>query len=409
MTTHAASPSHHRGLASSHGLAMNPGVPSSNTWRAKVPAATRERIREKIMAVLLTLKPNAPAAVLQKLPSMSARLEESLLLTARSEDEFSNDGTLQQRIMVLQQKNANKLLKRPSPSAAAQRSPRLNDEQRKRFFIYLQAWRNKTVQDEGVGPWDIMPNQVIAQIATIVPLNYDELEQACGVDSKWIDKYGESLMRHIEHCLKHLQGTTNNIGGAPKPPTPRAYDQEPDEKRLRTTKGGASSPTKAAASSGSRMTPIAPAKTHKQGAPHFPPGPSFVVPTTPRVYEGENGSALTSFLRAATTTTTGPSHKAPTGLSMAVAGQSQAPPHLLPRLNESVLPTPEAYEEELNRLRLLLHQSQQDNLRLGAEVQYLRQQLDQRTASDAVEGLVAFQTANAKTKQLAKKGAYPRA
>ncbi|KAG9407924.1 hypothetical protein AC1031_021161 [Aphanomyces cochlioides] len=364
MTTHVAASDMHLRMG-------NPTTPSS--WRARLSMEKRDAIQKNIMHVLIQLKPNAPSAVVQKLPSMSKRLEESLLLMARSEDEYLNDATLQQRIMDLQQKNASKLLKRPSPSAS-QRGPRLTDDQRKKFFVYLQAWRNKTVQDEGIGPWDIMPTHILAQVATVVPTDFHQLEQACGVDPKWIEKYGESFMRHIEHCLKHLQAKT------------RTSEQEPEEKRLKVSKPSPASPSKA-----SRVTPIAPAKPVAAPAPTPPlftnlPTPSYIVANvSPSPMYDNEGSVhgLTSILRPQST---------PKGAAA-----------LLPRLNDSVLPTVEAYEEELNRLRMMLTRSQQENAVLSAEVQYLRQQLrqsnDAAAAAAACEALVACQTANVKEKK----------
>ncbi|ETW07631.1 hypothetical protein H310_02101 [Aphanomyces invadans] len=356
-----------RGNPSVAGRLMNGNRPGC-AWRARLSKESRMDVQHKIIHVLRQMKPNAPEAVIVKLPGMSTRLEESLFLMARSEGEYLDESTLHHRIVDLQNKNASRLLKRSSPSGA--RGLRLNDDQRRRFFGYLQAWRNKTVLNEGVGPWDIMPTQVLAQVATMAPTSLQELEQTCGMGSAWISKYGLSLMRHIDHCLKHLK-----CGTAAPPPS------SADTKRIKTSKSIAS-PSKG----GSRMTPIAPAKPLLKlptASNAFVPQPAFVptgyAPASTSMHDGEQMHGLTTFLRG--------QH----------AAAAAAP--LLPRLSESVIsPSIEAYEEELVRLRMVLHQTQQDNAQLHAEIQFLRQQVQQQHAADAAiaacEALVACQTAS---------------
>ncbi|RQM27550.1 hypothetical protein B5M09_002800 [Aphanomyces astaci] len=340
----------------------------SGAWRARLAKEARLNIQYKIMNVLRQMKPNAPDVVIAKLPGMSIRLEECLLLMARTEDEFLNESTLHHRIIDLQHKSESRLLKRSSPSGPSA-THGLNDELRRRLFVYLQAWRNKTVQEEGVGPWDILSTQVLAQIANLAPINLQELDQTCGMGPRWIAEYGMSLMRHIDHCLKFLK-----LG---------SIHQTTDTKRHKPSKSP-TSPSKAT----NRMTPIAPAKPLQK-----PPTvrASYVVPQPAFVPSGYTSSSSPLF---------DPEQPMHHGLTTFLRGQHAvaATAPLLPRLSESVMsPSIEAYEEELARLRMALHQSQQDNAQLQAEVHFLRQQVHQQQAADAAiaacEALVACQTA----------------
>ncbi len=212
----------------------------------------REQVQRDIMSTLTQLKPNAPSVVIAKLPGMAKRMEENLWLLARSADEFLNPNTLKERIMEVQQKNTNRLLKRPSPSSSSGYSSdnksqpgrddhvscaqadnaadikntntdtntdantRLSEAESKRLFGHLQAWRNRTVQEEGMGPWDIVPTYVLAQAATFCPRDMSEIEACCGFEQskeksdknnnhhRWIQTFGPSLLRQIRQFVHDL-------------------------------------------------------------------------------------------------------------------------------------------------------------------------------------------------------------
>ncbi|OQS06466.1 hypothetical protein THRCLA_01494 [Thraustotheca clavata] len=348
-------------------------VSSDSSWRDYVSIEKREAVQHLIVSVLMQLKPNAPAAVLQKLPGMAKRIEESLFAIAQSEAEFVNEATLKQRIMAIQQQNASRLLKRPSPSAAAQaRGKRLTDEQSKVLFAYLQAWRNKTVQEEGIGPWDVVPTHILAQIATTCPRSILELEQCCPGEQQWIQKYGSSLLQNIVQFEAKL----------PK------QSQGPPEKRAKLT-----SPRKA-------PSPKQPRTTKKQIAikPSLPPqSPSISSIFPPPVPPFANGAFstnestpsnnLTSFLRRSPKLS-----PAMQPIMPRVPSEAGSPyPPLAPPKNTTIETTS---EDEVSKLRALLQQVQNENAQLTAEVAYLRQQLRQQQANEAAacQALVQCQT-----------------
>ncbi|KDO33728.1 hypothetical protein SPRG_19337 [Saprolegnia parasitica CBS 223.65] len=349
-------------------------------WRAYVAPGKRETVQQQIVSVLTALKPNAPAAVLQKLPGMAKRIEESLFAAATNEADFTNEATLQTRIMQIQQSNANRLLKRPSPSAAAQaRGRRLSDEQSKLLFAYLQAWRNKTVQEEGIGPWDVVPTHILAQVATTCPRSILELEQCCPSDHHWIQKYGSSLLLTIVQFEAKL----------PKQHASSSSSMGPPEKRAKVA-----SPRKP-------PSPRQPRTLKKQiaikpGMPPPSPSISSLFPVPPPYNGGlfpsstdPSTNGLTSFLRK--------SSPKLTPAMQPIMPRVEAPATSYPPLAPPK-PTADATvaEDEVTRLRAMLVQVQQENLQLHGEVAYLRQQLRQQQANEAAacQALVACQTAN---------------
>ncbi|OQR86137.1 hypothetical protein ACHHYP_10936 [Achlya hypogyna] len=364
----------------------------SSSWRDYVAATTRESVQQQIVSVLMRLKPNAPAAVLAKLPGMAARIEDSLFAMAASETEYVDEATLQRRMGEIQQKNASRLLKRPSPSAAAQaRGRRLTDDQSKQLFTYLQAWRNKSVQEEGVGPWDIVPTHILAQVATTCPRSILELEQCCPGEHHWIQKYGSSLLLHIVQFEAKLP--RQNLG--------------PPEKRAKVA-----SPRKPPPS------PRAPRPLKKQvaikpGIPPPSPGISSLFPAVPAFNGGlfpssdnatpsPSGNGLTSFLRKSPKLSPAMTPIMPrVDASTAVAATTNAVTQLVSGAAYPPLAPPKTTsagepDDDVARLRALLAQVQQENAQLHNEVAYLRQQLRQQQANEAAacQALVACQTAN---------------
>jgi hypothetical protein len=173
-------------------------VPAENepaaTWRDSVDPAVRKGVHEKIVEYLGTLKPNAPPKVLEKLPGLAYRMEENLFKMATSETEYKDQTTLPQRLTLIQQANAKRLLQQQCPpvspkdkdaSASPTRSRKpLNEEQARVVFSCLQSWRQKLVNMYGSTPWEILPNTILAKVA-VFPRRPRSWSCAASRPSRW--------------------------------------------------------------------------------------------------------------------------------------------------------------------------------------------------------------------------------
>ncbi|DAZ92958.1 TPA: LOW QUALITY PROTEIN: hypothetical protein N0F65_012999 [Lagenidium giganteum] len=213
----------------------------TRTWRDQVASSVREGLRGKIAALLRSMKPNAPAKVLEKLPGMAHRMEESLLQFAPNEHEYMDQTTLRHRLSLIQQQNAVRLLQQQhkppsiSPKQHHQsatnllsgRTP-LTEEQAKLMFQCLQGWRLKLVNTLGVTPSDIVPNQLLARVAVVAPKSPQELA-TCGLSEHQLERFGPSLLQEVQTVLASPAFAQ---GGSTTVIAPPAVQPTPAEKAL---------------------------------------------------------------------------------------------------------------------------------------------------------------------------------
>ncbi|KAJ0407386.1 hypothetical protein ATCC90586_000093 [Pythium insidiosum] len=209
---------------------------SSPSWRDRVERRTREAMHRLIVDYLKNLKPNAPAKVLEKLPGLAYRMEDTLLRVANSEAEYCDQTTLPQRLTLIQQTNAKRLLQQQSPAVSPKdkdgtqrlhgtRQP-LSEEQARVVFSCLQSWRQKLVNMYGATPWEILPNQILAKVAVYIPSTLQELV-ICGVTNEQLERFGNSLLQEIQKVMNalntnatataHLQVVTSNLSRSASP------------------------------------------------------------------------------------------------------------------------------------------------------------------------------------------------
>ncbi|KAF0699803.1 Aste57867_9644 [Aphanomyces stellatus] len=76
--------------------------PPAPAWQSeKSDTQIRHEVINKIVAFLRNQKPNAPADWIRRLPQMAKKLEEKLYRSARTKDEYVNEGTLKARLQVV--------------------------------------------------------------------------------------------------------------------------------------------------------------------------------------------------------------------------------------------------------------------------------------------------------------------
>jgi hypothetical protein len=395
------------------------------SWQDVVDTAVRETMHAKIVEILRALKPNAPEKVLERVPGLAYRMEESLFRMAASEGEYRDFATLPQRLAHIQEASAKRLLQQQSApgnahaapargaSGAAAAPPRvvLTEDQARVVFQCLQTWRQKLVNMYGVAPWEILPNQALAKVALHLPSNEQELA-VCGVEDGQIARFGSSLLQELQQICNVWTNASSKYNATPaagRGAAKMAGRKAEGSKRPATDaagankrrKGSASSPGDASFSSGSARLAPAPALNYSTSAGSSTSAP--LLSNSQILFRAPGIDSLPTLLSSASAAN-GAGKKAfaaPNAGRLSPSGQVLHPPlfsridggrqehshmHLLaqgagqvskqqqeqPALEQ---PNAEAYEKEIQTLRWLLHQSQQEKSQLEAEVQHLRQQL----------------------------------
>ncbi|KAG6962090.1 hypothetical protein JG687_00007330 [Phytophthora cactorum] len=326
----------------SGGVAVMPNAAAAGAVMHDDEAADKSPMRkamiDRIVETLRAMKPHAPEKVLAALPRLALHMDKALFKLAKNEAEYCDPSTLRLRIAHIQESNAKRLLaqqqqqqqqQKPEQSSTAAVPPLkpLTEEQARIIFQHLQSWRQKLVNMYGVAPWDILPNATLAKVALYMPATEQELS-VCGVGNEQVARFGSSLVQE----LQRLRGPTLS-----KPAT-RPIKAKPGRKAGSGKRG--SSDSLAAGANKKRK--------NGEAARLAPAAPSF------------NGMSL----------------MAPAPLLPAV----DSLPTLLPTLSKQQnVKSLEAYEQEVQSLRWMLHQSQQEKSQLEKEVQRLRAQLQGQT------------------------------
>lgn len=437
--SHQSSPRYNGSRYPSDQEMRSPEPNKKDDWHSHIDGSVRDGMLTKIVAFLKALKPNAPPKVLEKLPGLAYRMEEHLFKLATSETEYSDQATLPQRLNVIQQTNAQRLLQLQQQASAM--SPKtkattplnrkaLSEEQARVVFQCLQSWRQKLVNIYGVDPWDILPNQVLAKVALYVPTTEQELA-LCGLQGDCLARFGSSLLQELRticgNAAKAANSTspsarqnartpspsTKRVTEKPKavrPAAPRANENASGKKR----KAAMIAPSSDPAAMG--FTPPTAAQANRSnGAVNFPNlAPSqllfrpmgmdatsagsaamhSVLPTLlpsaapPVTTNGSNGSAA-KFTPTGRPPMIQPQPSASFGREAAADIAQENHMHLLAqgagrmsKQHESeATKSADMYEKEIYTLRMLLQQSQQEKIQLAAEVQRLRHQLQPTPSS----------------------------
>ncbi|GMF28138.1 unnamed protein product [Phytophthora fragariaefolia] len=176
----------------------------------------RRAMVDKIVETLRALKPHAPEKVLVALPKLAQHMEKALYKLAKNEAEYCDPSTLRLRIASIQENNAKRLLaQQQTPEQSSNAVPPLKplaEEQARLIFQHLQSWRQKLVNMYGVAPWDILPNPTLAKVALYMPSSEQELT-ACGVGNEQVARFGSSLVQE----LQHLRGSAPQSKPANRP------------------------------------------------------------------------------------------------------------------------------------------------------------------------------------------------
>jgi ribonuclease D len=385
------------------------GGSSSSTWRNFVSENVREQIRTTIVNTLKTMKPNAPEKILEKLPGMAARIDENLFKVAINEQEYADTSTVSQRLSVIQQVNTQRLLQHESPSG----SPRSVNDQNKvlpakkalaqdraRFvYTHLQAWRQKLVNTLGIPPSEIVSNKNLAKVAINVPISNQEL-RTCGMEEQKIDRFGISLIHEIQIVLQKLpledglppkpQGPTevgkhlltSSSSGGQGIATKKRRTSSKSSLKMSTSGYGAGPITPTGTGASSPLVPPSALLFHSGSSTPMTgptsPGLASLLPAlnnAPRSHLGGRfSSALTQSLRPqlAQSSTSGDNSQDSMQILACEAEQLK---------KTSGNSSSEEYKKEIQNLRCLLHQSQEENRQLQEEIKSLKSQLE-RTIKD---------------------------
>ncbi len=364
----------------------------SLSWREQVDQATRELLHQKIVDYLKALKPNAPSKVLVKLPGLAYRMEETLLTLASTIQEYSDQATLPQRLTLIQQANAKRLLQQQAPVVSPKDKEKelrhrhaLNEDQARVVFSCLQSWRQKLVNMYGATPWEILPNQVLAKVAVFIPSTLQELS-VCGLQDEQLQRFGSSLLQEIQKIVNALQsnnGTSHLTSLPPRSPSPATIKRPSTSKA--TTKRDAMTQKKR------KTMDIARSTTTTAG---YNPSASYIAPAPVllRPMEGGTATQLPALLPSGplpsgstasnankpsyNTTTTSPffgrgptTHEQDNRMHLLAQGAGQVSQQKQGHVSFDM------YVKEIQSLRWLLQESQREKAQMEEELQRLRQQV----------------------------------
>jgi ATP-dependent DNA helicase RecQ len=77
---------------------------------------------------------------------------------------------------------------------------RLPDD-RKKLYLDMKRWRNETADKEGMPPFTILRNELLAEIVLSAPQSKAALREIKGVGEKTVEKYGDAILGLIPDGL----------------------------------------------------------------------------------------------------------------------------------------------------------------------------------------------------------------
>lgn len=375
----------------------------------------RSEMIGRIRAMLQAMKPHAPEKVLAALPRLAQNMEKTLFKLAKNEAEYCDPATLRLRIAHIQEKNATHLLAQQQQQQLLEHTNSgngitpmlkpLTKEQARIIFQHLQSWRQHLVNMYGVVPWDILPNSTLAKVALYMPMTEQELV-VCGVENEKIARFGSSLIQELQrhrissrpvNKMKTTQGRKASLG---KRGTPGSLA---GGKRNKKRKNKEAARLVSAPSSPNSLL-------LKSPAPLLPAVDSLptLLPTVSIMPRGGGGAAFTTAPSSSMTMKQSqissairlsPAQTIPQPFSTRLQPQEQQQQqqsssspalenhmHLLVQgagelSKQQTSKSLEAYEQEVQSLRWMLHQSQQEKSRLEQEIEQLRSELQDANRS----------------------------
>ncbi|CEG35439.1 HRDC-like [Plasmopara halstedii] len=388
------------------GVALKIHAGAPDTVEMTVANPLRKELADRIAEILRVMKPHAPDTVLSALPRLALHIEKALFKEANNEKEYFDLSTLHSRIIRIQENNLKKLLdqqQRSQPltteqSGGSARAPTrlLTEEQARVIFRHLQMWRRKLVDMYGVAPWDILPNSTLAKVAFYMPATEEELS-TCGVGNEQAARFGSSLVRVLNHCqitvlkkqlnpsidAKHVQKIGLEKRGSSKPSAVGASKRRKKgeavhsalDSRLNETPLMAPAPLLPAVDSLPTLLPTA--SINPNGATIAPTAlqQSSFSPAASSQSSCCRGPQQQPFFARLQPQPQQPKEQQPENhMHLLIQGAGQ----LSKQQNAKIL---EAYEQEVQSLRWMLHQSQQEKLQLEMEVHRLRTELQRTNCS----------------------------
>ncbi|CAI5709944.1 unnamed protein product [Hyaloperonospora brassicae] len=360
-------------------------------------AAMRQTMVRAIVETLRALKPHAPEKVLAGLPTLAQHMDTTLFKLAPSEAEYCDRTTLRSRIAQIQETNAKRLLaqqQQRTPECSSSSShvvPALKplaEMQACKVFQHLQSWRQQLVHAHAVAPWDILPNATLANVALYMPSSEAELAR-CGIGTDRMTRFGPSLMQELQRLSwSHVRASDPLLrakSSRKSPSTGKRSAPEsmagPSSRRKKQKDGPSARSAASVAASEHSRSPTA--QTSMRSTVESPAALLPMVSMRP-----DGGPPPT------TSTATASSH-CPSSAASSLQQQSPACPalenhmHLLVQgagqlshqqlKQQQQVKSLEAYEQEVQSLRWMLHQSQQQTAQLERDVQRLRAELHDAT------------------------------
>ncbi|OWZ12988.1 CMGC protein kinase [Phytophthora megakarya] len=323
---------------------------------------------DRIVEMLRAMKPHAPEKVLAALPRLAQHMEKALFKMAKNEAEYCDPSTLRLRIAHIQESNAKRLLtQQQQPQQQTPDQKPLVEEQARLVFQHLQTWRQKLVNMYGVAPWDIMPNPTLAKVALYMPSTEQELA-VCGVAHAQIARFGSSLVLELQRLRGPSPNKPANCTIKTKP------GRKPGPSKRSSTESMAGGNKKRKNGEAARLAPAAP---NFNVAPLLPAVDSLptLLPTVSMIPRAQNPQqSFFSRLQPQQQQQRESPSAQENHMHLLVQGAGQ----MSKQQNVKSL---EAYKQEVQSLRWMLHQSQQEKSQLEMEVERLRTELESANGS----------------------------
>ncbi|KAG7393090.1 hypothetical protein PHYPSEUDO_012425 [Phytophthora pseudosyringae] len=425
QTHHSSSELSYAARGGSGGVAAMPNAAADVVMHEDEAAGKspmREEMTDRIVETLRAMKPHAPEKVLAALPRLAQHMEKALFKLAKNEAEYCDASTLRLRIAHIQESNAKRLLAQQQQQRQPQTPEQsgnanagvpplkpLTEEQVRVVFQHLQSWRQKLVNMYGVAPWDILPNPTLAKVALYMPSTEQELA-VCGVGNDQIARFGSSLVQELQRLR----------GPAPTKPSPRPIKAKQGRKPSPGKRGSSESLAvgankKRKSGEAARLAPAAPSFNSTSlmaPAPLLPAVDSLptLLPTVSMMPGGvaasTHATSNSMAMKQPQFTTTAAARLSPGPIPQQQSFFSRLQPQQQHQQQQQESPSParenhmhllvqgagqlskqqnakslEAYEQEVQSLRWMLHQSQQEKSQLEMEVQRLRAELQGSSGS----------------------------
>lgn len=76
--------------------------------------------------------------------------------------------------------------------------------ERRKLYLDLKRWRNERAEKDGVPPFVILRNQLLAKLCALAPHTKAALREIEGIGEKTVEKYGEEVLNLIPKELTEI-------------------------------------------------------------------------------------------------------------------------------------------------------------------------------------------------------------